>query len=75
MVSDIAAGEGHAPLTAARPVPAAVNLTPLKSAPRNPNDNVIRYGDIARVTLAGQSGLAVITIARREIGRFRYSRV
>ena len=63
LVSDAAAGEGHATLAAAQPVPAAVHLTRLKRALRNLIDNAIRYGDVARVTLTGQPGLAIITIA------------
>ena len=63
LVSDAAAGEGHATLAAAQPVLAAVHLTTLKRALRNLIDNAIRYGDIARVTLTGQPGLAIITIA------------
>ena len=63
LVRDAAAGEGHATLAAAQPVLAAVHLTTLKRALRNLIDNAIRYGDIARVTLTGQPGLAIITIA------------
>ena len=63
LVSDAAAGEGHATLAAAQPVLATVHLTTLKRALRNLIDNAIRYGDIARVTLTGQPGLAIITIA------------
>lgn len=63
LVRDAAAGEGHATLAAAQPVLAAVHLTTLKRALRNLIDNAIRYGDVARVTLTGQPGLAIITIA------------
>ena len=63
LVRDAAAGEGHATLDAAQPVLAAVHLTTLKRALRNLIDNAIRYGDVARVTLTGQPGLAIITIA------------
>ena len=63
LVRDAAAGEGHATLTAAQPVLATVHPTALKRALRNLIDNAIRYGDVARVTLTGQPGLAIITIA------------
>ena len=61
LVGDVAGG--RASLAPSPPLPATVRRQALNRALRNLIDNAVRYGDVAKVTLTHEQGLAVICIA------------
>lgn len=66
LVSDV--GGNRATLTASQPLPTTIRQQALNRALRNLIDNAVRYGGVAKVRLAQESGTAVITIADKGPG-------